>query len=111
MEIRVDNLRIIDKGIIFLEEAKTVKFNFNELKLEVTVLNDENKKNIMEFELEPVPKLIFYNVTEQKTGVFKPEQIATIDDKKIFLAISIERIITIKNGTGYELIYCWYMEE
>lgn len=116
MNITVGNLKVLTSGILFFEKDKEIIFDLDKMILYLMIKDNAEKKTSIDFEVDEKDKnkgrIYLYNVDAYKSGIFKPLELGMLDDKKIYFAFSIQKMETnVPEHDGYQLVYCWYVEE
>ncbi len=115
MEKMLGNLKILENGVIFFDDKNELSFNIENLFLKFKLNNNTPPKE-PRLEVEEISSkeavLKLYDITTTRFGVFKPTKILTKDKKAYFLAFNVQKLITnSQESDGYQLTYCWYVEE
>lgn len=116
MEKTLGNLKILENGIIFFDDKNELTFKIENSFLKFKIQNNNNFEN-PKLEVKENPSnneatIILYNVGGVRFGVFKPTKIFTTNKKTYFLAFNVQLLTTnISENNGYQLTYCWYVEE
>lgn len=112
--INVGKLELIKSDVLIIKKEKQTSFDIilNKMKIEVRLFEEENAKSPI-YDVNDDGQsgtYSIYGINSGGIGMWNPMEIATINNKRIYLSFLVNRIGVNEDNLGYRFEYSLYRE-